>query len=369
MSENNSLAVITETELNNVVVLPNHADLMAEVAELKRKLLEKEAGTVAQNSYGLNAERLRKKADKAMNPWDGILTDVSGLSLKDAIVKSGMDYTVEKVEMLWPGTGKPSGMFGLRRTDNGQPLTEKSVGNQYTPVQQIERWAFLEPVLEVLNLSLAFAGDLFGGQKSVIIAKRNVEFQDIRVGDAVGQYLVFSDSYDGVSGLGRMSEMIQRLRCFNGAIVNESANSWTFGHYKNATDRLEKIQKQIFNMNTDFGGIIEKYKFLASKPIKGDAQLTEYVEKVMGMEKKESKKTGTLELPTRTMGIRDEIISNIHGGFGNGQGDWYAAYNGVTQHTNHNFGRTRENRLDSLLFGRSVQTNQIALEVALQMAS
>jgi hypothetical protein len=112
---------------------------------------------------------------------------------------------------------------------------------------------------------------------------------------------------------------------------------------------------------------MSKYRLLASKSFQ-DSQLDTYIANVMEMERKENKK-GVIDYPTRTLGIMNNIKSLIHGGFGNGEGTWFDAYNGITQYFSHEFGRNQINRVDSLLFGTGANRANTALEVALQMAS
>lgn len=368
MSENNSLAVVTETELNNIVVLPNHQELMQEVARLKAQLAEKERRTVAKNSYGLNAEKLEKRTTATI-PWSNILADVSGLSLPEAIEKSGMNYGVEKIELSpIDNPGQKTGCFAIRRTDNGVIVSgSKSVGSQYTPLSNEKRW---EAVKEFIGngWEMAYAGDLYDGAKSVIILKQPGDMvTEIRKNDVVMRLRMFTDGYDGLS-VGYYSDMDMRLRCYNGAMSLDKMGSAKFRHGRNVEIGVKRAERELSLADARFEEKIQKYKLLAAKPFQ-DNQLESYIADVMEMERKENKKTGQIDYPTRTMGIINNIKSLIHGGFGNGEGTWFDAYNGITQYFSHEFGRNQVNRVDSLLFGTGANKANTALEVAVQMAS
>lgn len=363
MSENNVNAV----ELNNVVVMPNHADLMAEVARLKMQLAEKERRSVAKNSYGLNAEKLEKRTTATI-PWSNILADVSGLSLPEAIEKSGMNYGVEKIELSpIDNPGQKTGCFAIRRTDNGVIVSgSKSVGSQYTPLSNEKRW---EAVKEFIGngWEMAYAGDLYGGAKSVIILKQSGNpLAEIRKGDSVMRLRVFNDGYDGLS-VGYYSDMDMRLRCYNGAMSLDKMGTAKFRHGRNVEVTVKRAERELSLADAHFEEKMNKYRLLASKSFQ-DSQLDSYIANVMEMERKENKK-GVIDYPTRTLGIMNNIKSLIHGGFGNGEGTWFDAYNGITQYFSHEFGRNQVNRVDSLLFGTGASRANDALEVALQMAS
>ena len=51
------------------------------------------------------------------------------------------------------------------------------------------------------------------------------------------------------------------------------------------------------------------------------------------------------------------------------RGTYWSAYNGVSEWLTYGRGRSEDNRLNSLWFGDSANTNRHALEVALDMAA
>jgi len=359
-------------ELNPVVLPqgPNHADLLAEIARLKGLV------SVAENSYGLTAEKLQKKVKDSLFPWGKTLVKIPSEieTIDDIMDFAGLNYgVVKKPSYIIDGNddnGNPilreTKGFSIQRADTGEVLS--NVGPDYTPLQNSERFGFLQKQLEEKKISIEYAGDLKTGQKTVIIAKINAPNGIIRVGDEIGRYMVFSDTYDGLQSV-RGAVMGLRLRCYNGAISQDNIFSMRIRHHANVARKVEAIADELQFANESLDKLFEKYQFLASVPFKNDLQLTEYVKEVMGFEEKPDETSGQLILPTRSKNTIDNIISKIHSGRGNGQGSWFDAYNGITEHFNHERGREEQTRLNSLLFGQSNRESRTALEVALKMAS
>ena len=135
-------------------------------------------------------------------------------------------------------------------------------------------------------------------------------------------------------------------------------------HTKDVLENLANIREVMDLANQQFEATAEQYRLLARKSI-NQADLRRYVKKVFKVEDDQ-------EGSTRLKNIMEEIIGLAEIGRGNDlpsiRGTYWSAYNGVSEWLTYNRGRSEDNRLNSLWFGDSANTNRHALEVALDMA-
>ena len=137
-------------------------------------------------------------------------------------------------------------------------------------------------------------------------------------------------------------------------------------HTRSSSMNLEKVRDIMDNINAEFEATAEQFRFLASKSF-NQKDITKYVKVMMGVE-------GTVDsdMKTRTRNTFDEIMGLIEGPKQSGvgvKGTWWAAYNGYNEYLNYNYGRTADNRMDSLWFGVNANDNMKALSTALEFAS
>lgn len=360
------VSVISPVELNNVVVMPSHKEMQEEIARLREQLAKQQS-----NKY-------TEKAAKSLLPWGNTLKKIPAEieKIEDIMGVAGLNYDViKKPSYIIDGNdanGNPilreTKGFSIQRSDTGAVLS--NVGPEYTPLKNSERFGFLQQYITEKKIIVEYAGDLRSGEKSVIIARLNTikPIDEIRVGDTVGRYMVFSDTYDGLQSV-RAGVMGFRLRCLNGAMSQDNVFSVRVRHHANVATKVAAIADSLDLANDELDKLFERYQFLASRSFQKDNQLESYVKTVLSLEEKPDEKTGQLILPTRSKNTMDNIISRIHAGRGNGQGSWFDAYNGLTEYFSHERGRGEDTRLNSLLFGQSNREAKTALEVALQMAS
>jgi hypothetical protein len=135
-------------------------------------------------------------------------------------------------------------------------------------------------------------------------------------------------------------------------------------HTKDLRQNLENIREVMDTANQQFEATAEQYRLLARKSI-NQADLRRYVKRVLKVEDDQPS--------TRTKNVMDEIIGLCESGRGNTfpsvSGTYWTAYNGVSEWLAYQRGRSQENRVNSLWFGPSAETNRQALEIALDMAA
>ncbi len=135
-------------------------------------------------------------------------------------------------------------------------------------------------------------------------------------------------------------------------------------HTKDVLENLANVREIMNLANAEFEATAEQYRRLARKSI-NQADLRQYVRRVLKVEDGENP-------GTRLQNIAEEIARLAEAGRGNNlpsiRGTYWSAYNGVSEWLTYSRGRSEDNRLNSLWFGDSANTNRHALDVALDMA-
>lgn len=153
-------------------------------------------------------------------PWHGLGTILEEYpaSVDDALIKSGLDWTVEQGDLLVqtdpdmpliPAEGFKANM----RADNGKVLGIVTDG--YTVVQNREAFAWLEGLLGE-GLLWETAGSLHEGKRTWVLAKLP---EGVEVGgDATQTYVYCANSHDG--------SMAVTAACSNIRIVCQNTLTW-----------------------------------------------------------------------------------------------------------------------------------------------
>ena len=173
-------------------------------------------------------------------PWGGkIGRDVSGCGTSQEVMeKAGLNFMVDKCELV---ARMPFSIMGNNevnenmgefvhdgsifrecpnayatyRTDKNIPLG--FVGNNYTPVQNIEAFKFFDEAIGDGKAQWEYAGCYGYGHRIYVTAKLPIE-TDV-MGDKVNNYLVFTNSHDGSASIDIMFTAVRMfcLNCLNAA--------------------------------------------------------------------------------------------------------------------------------------------------------
>ena len=129
-------------------------------------------------------------------PWHKIGEVTEGaLSSKEAIVKAGLDWQVNKVP-TYARVGEievPTGQEALVRSSDNKVLTQ--VGKNWHPVQNEEAFEFFSEYCLAGDMSMETAGSLRDGKMVWGLAKVNESF-DIGKNDQVDSYLLFANPHE-----------------------------------------------------------------------------------------------------------------------------------------------------------------------------
>lgn len=219
-------------------------------------------------------------------PWHG-LGNVTGkvLNMKEALVKSGLDWLVEKRPLFFPGSGgiyhDSLEAFGIVRVTDEKLLGVHGEG--YNPIQNEESFEFCETLLQE-GATYETAGSLFGGKRIFITA--NLRSIDI-LGDSVDEFLVLANSHDGSMPMTGMITPI-RVVCNNTLrmAIDNARRIVKIRHTKNAADRID-LARQILGLAHKY---TDKIKENAEKMFTiefNGTLLDSFIDKVFGFEQED----------------------------------------------------------------------------------
>ncbi len=300
-------------------------------------------------------------------PWHRLGTALDEADLYDwsaASRKSGLDWEVELVSLVTADTQAQVDHRAVRRTSDARVLGV--VGPRFAPLQNKDAFGWFQPFLDAREAALHTAGALRQGSRIWVLAKLNRDPLVIAEGDTVEKFLLLSHGHDGSLAV-RCGFTPVRVVCANTLAMAHGSDTSKLIRLKHTKDVLENLAnvREIMDLaNTEFEATAEQYRLLARRSI-NQTDLRRYVKTVFKVE--DDQDTGT-----RMANIMEEVMALAEAGRGNNlpsiRGTYWSAYNGVSEWLTYSRGRSEDNRLNSLWFGDSANTNRHALEVALDMA-
>lgn len=302
-------------------------------------------------------------------PWHKLGTAVNGnLTVEQAIQTAGLNWEV--------------GMKPLQTTD-GIGVAHKAVyrktdssilgivGPSYNPLQNSEAFAWFNPFVESGVASFECAGSLNGGRKVWILAKINIDNQEVVAGDPVSAYILLSNSHDGTLAA-RAGFTPVRVVCNNtlsAAHTTFASKLLRVNHTKNIVTNLEKIQETMDVATRTFNATVEQYKTLAKRGI-NTADLEKYVNIVF---RAQSKVDEFEAVETRKSKVLEDVTNLFETGRGSDiaevRGTLWGAYNAITEYIQYNRGKDESKRLNETWFGGGMVLNNKALKTALDMTA
>lgn len=319
-------------------------------------------------------------------PWrHGIGIDVSDCkSFQEVLEKAGLNYQVDKCDLVAKMPIKLDGRnntvnkiagefihdsciyrdcpkgFATYRTDENICLG--AVQDKYTVVQNNEAFSFFDPVIKAGKATFDTAGYFGRGERIYITAK--ISEEEVTPGDAIENYLVFSNSHDGSSSVDIMFTPL-RVKCNNmvAAGISIASSHISFKHTKSVGDNLRKTSML---MQTS---VAAGYNQLLLKKMTDD-EVMKYFLKVNCTEEEYSKainipyaykKIFILDHTTLTeTGISTKkandlkrLLEYYYSGVAQKEivGTAYGAYNAVTGHLTNNNDSEGETKVRRMLYG------------------
>lgn len=216
-------------------------------------------------------------------PWEysGAVKVENCKTAADVMSAANLDFEVAKCELIakmptnsiaehegfvFDGDNyvKCPNAYATYRTDYNIPLG--IVKERYTPVQNIEAFSFFDDCIGKDRAIWQTAGFFGNGERIFVSAKLP---NDILVnGDPVENYLVFTNSHDGSTGVKILFTPI-RVVCQNtlNAAIKTSTNFVSFRHTSSVHDNIN-VAKEILGICKEKVQFVkEQFNFLANKHI------------------------------------------------------------------------------------------------------
>lgn len=299
-------------------------------------------------------------------PWHGLGQKLTAApTVAEAIKAAGLDWEVGLAPLfMQDGTLVEEALATIRKSDNKRLGV---VGPRYRPLQNDKAFDWFQPWVDSNSATLHTAGSLNDGRKVWVLAQLNSAPSEIVKGDEVAKFVLLSNSHDGTCSI-RAGFTPIRVVCANTlASAHNAASSklLRIRHTESSEKNLETVREIMNLANQEFEATVQQYRFLASKNFK-QKDVEKYVRIFLDI----PEETKTEEIKTRSKNIMEGIVNRIVSGEKQAlpgvRGTWWAAYNGVTEYLNYEYGRNDSNRLRDLWFDGA--DNKKALDTALELA-
>lgn len=317
-------------------------------------------------------------------PWHGLGVKLDQPpTIEEAISLAGLDWTVSTNQLF------ANVMTGI--SQDGQPILRQiptntkavirsgdnkvlgCVGEDYTPIQNSEAFAFFQPAVDAGLVTLETAGSLSEGRRIWVLAKIANSTMEVVNGDPIEPYVLLSNGHDGKCAVSCGPNNI-RVVCQNtltASLNSKSSKLLKVKHTKNVHLGLKEIQAALDFQKNEFRASIEAMQRMARYGVDQET-INAYVKEVFEPEIKarklseESAEKSYLKLVEKIQPLMEKGRGNDMKGV---RGTMWAVYNGVTEYLTHERGRENDTRLESLWFGVSKATNQRAFDVAMKIAA
>ncbi len=295
-------------------------------------------------------------------PWHGLGAVLDAPpTVEEGLKAAGLDWAVS-TRRLYTADGLIAPAYAVVRDSDESVLGV--VGRGYTPLQNVDAFAWFQPFLDAGQASLETAGSLARGSRVWVLARLNRAPLEVAPGDEVVKYLLLSNSHDGSLAV-RVGFVPTRVVCWNTLSLahrDERGQLLRLKHSSRVVANLESVREAVNAIDGRFEATAELYRRLVTRDI-SQADLRKYVSRVLGAPEQPG---------PRLRNILGRVTGLFEAGAGNGmpsvRGTYWAAYNAVSEWLAHERGRTADSRVNSLWYGDSAQLNARALNVALDMA-
>jgi phage/plasmid-like protein (TIGR03299 family) len=185
--------------------------------------------------------------------------------------------------------------------------------------------------------------------------------------DTIKHYVLLSNSHDGSLSV-RIGFTPIRVVCNNTlCLAHESKASKLLKvkHTSRVLENLEEIREIVDLAQREFTTTVKQYRRLTSKQI-NTTDLVKYVRVVFGLKERPR---------SQVQQKQEKIVPSVVRLFENGRGsrtagtNYWGAYNAVNEYLNYFRGKTQDNTLNSLWYGKGAELNKKALDFAMRMAA
>ena len=309
-------------------------------------------------------------------PWHGLGTPVSkGVTAEDMIRAAGLDWEVqfrpargareinrkrefsryELVRLPRPNTGEEEVLLGI-------------VSRRYQPLQNVEAFAFFNPIVVDGRAYFETAGALGDGERIWVMA-RMPDAMEIVSGDECFRYLLLSNTHSG-DGSVIVKFTAVRVVCQNTLMlaIEDGQKAYRVRHSKQMQFKLEELADFLAITQEVFQKAEEQFKLLAKIQMV-DNRLDHYFEAVFPRTPAQ-KRMG--ERPARWVHVRKIFETQEDLQMTGVRGTLWGAYNAITRFEDYKQPRQEEQpdqRLERTWFGGGADTKLKALVKASNLAA
>ncbi len=289
---------------------------------------------------------------------------------EEAIVESGLDFPVEKQELVTVKGLKVHTKVATVRTDTNEVLAV--VGDGYEVVQNVEAFSFLDSLLMDGVMKYESAGALHGGQKIWVLAKMP-SVDTIADGDDVLRYLLWVSGHNGLVKINCFPTSV-RVVCQNTLTMALQGVSGGFLHTSTVRERMQEAKLLISQYDERFTLFRDHARILATKKYTKE-QAQEYINELFPKpeeDKSSAVRDRKVEAVRQALRHDTQIVKSIRGTF-------WALANAVSHSIDHAQvkstpkndavkRRRAEKRFESLIEGPAADFKNRAFELAFSMA-
>lgn len=275
-------------------------------------------------------------------------------------------------------------VYAIYRTDNNIPLG--IVKSQYTPVQNIEAFNFFDDAIGKDKAIFQTAGYFGLGERIFVSVKLP---DDIIVnGDIIENYLVFTTSHDGSSGVKILFTPI-RVVCENtlNAAIQNASNYVSFKHSKNVHYNIDIVSEILGICKNKSNDLQLQYEAMAKLPVKDSEANQIFAEVIFTKDELDKIKNNgnTLDeilsrnyiacidnnLSTRKINTFIAMSNYYYTGIGQKEilGTQWGVYNAISGYYSNIFNVDAHKRMDSLLYGYGADKIKLGGDIITSIAS
>jgi phage/plasmid-like protein (TIGR03299 family) len=306
-------------------------------------------------------------------PWHGLGTYVGAQNIDSAtaLQESGLDWSVTKTPIF--ATDGMGGRFPIKSHVAVRRNTDDAilgvVGAKYSPLQNLEAFAFMDTLVEDGSMRYHTAGSLRGGQRVWLLGQ--IGSNEILPNDRVDQFIMLYNAHDGSSAL-RVLWTEVRVVCANTARMalgsSKAAEGVSIRHTRNMqvkvgeAARVLGLAKQASDRSADFHRRLTEIKM-------GTAEWLKFIDSLIP-----DKAEGD-GFNTRRENIKGELTALFEGGIGTDiagvKGTAWGAYNAITEFTTHHSTVKSHKdglRFENIMFGAGAGLNSRAVQLLAEYA-
>lgn len=305
-------------------------------------------------------------------PWHKLGTKLENpATAAEAIYCAGLNYNAELVPLFTcDGISVPR-RRGVIRSDTKQVLG--TVGPDYTPIQNVEAFQFLDSVVADGGLRYHTAGALGRGERVWMLAKLPSHIRVRNSDDIVDQFLLLHNSHDGSSCL-RVHFTPIRVVCQNTLAIADRrgrGQGISIMHKGDLETKVQEAQK-VLGLATKFYEDLQPKIDLLAGYYPTQAQLQQFFS-TLYPDPIDGNKTRAQHVRTELFRLFDEGIGQDIPGIRHSA---WCALHAVTEYVDHRRSSRGQSdsekaskRLQSLWFGSGARLKQQAWDLALAMAN